>query len=49
MKPPSSLRWLRPAPGAFTSLRDVSLRRNFRLPRTPRGAQASLGVAQRET
>jgi hypothetical protein len=43
MKPPRSLRWLRPALRAFTSLRDVSLRRNLRLSLPLQGALAASG------
>jgi hypothetical protein len=41
MRPPHSLHWLRPALRAFTSLGDVSLRRNRspRLSLPPRGAE----------
>jgi hypothetical protein len=42
MGPLRSLRWLRPALRAFTSLRDVSLRRDLRLSLPPQGASASL-------
>ncbi len=48
MKPPRSPSWLRPALCAFTSLRDVSLRRNLRLSLPPAGAQGSLGAARQE-
>src|SRR5687767_5500719 len=49
MKPPRSLSWLRPALRAFTSLRDMSLRRNRRLSLPPEGASASFGVARQES
>ena len=48
MSPHAHLRWLRPALRAFTSLREVRLRRNHRLSLPPAGAQASLGAARRE-
>jgi hypothetical protein len=45
--PPRSLSWLRPALRAFTSLRDVSLRRNLRLSLPPEGALSGFGSAGR--
>ena len=47
MKPPRSLRWLRPALRAFTSLCDVSLRRNLWLSLPPEGVLSLLGAARR--
>jgi hypothetical protein len=45
--PPRTLRWLRPALRAFTSLRDVSLRRNLRLSLPPEGAPSLPEAARR--